>query len=888
LVVRGDAGTGKSALLTHTASAAEGFLVLRATGVESEAEFVFAALHQLLQPVLGRLDALPEPQAAALRAAFALSDEAVPERFRIALGVLNLLAAAAEDAPVLCLVDDAHWLDQASAAAILFAARRLEAEPIVILFATRDEPGQSLAAPGLAELRLAALSDSDARALAASRLGEQASADALDWVVDNAQGNPLALMELPQALSAAQISGRETLAGTVPPATSVERSYLARIEALPRGAQQQLVVVAAEESGDRATIARAIEQLGLAGDELAAVEAQGLIDIGPARIAFRHPLVRTAAYRSATFADRERVHRALAEVLAGPADADRRAWHRAAATGGTDEAVADELEATADRAQQRAGYSGAASALERAARLSPDPRERARRLVRAARSAWQAGEPAWALRLLEMTDAALDDPRLCAERDHVRGLVEMGCGELLTAGSILLGGADRVAPSDPGKALEMLLDAGSAAGRSGNFVHMAEVGRHAAALPATDEVKDAVLRDLLVGVGGFIEGRDASQVPRIRAAIAGAEEFADPRVLSWAAIGASTIGEQALEAAILDRAVTTARSSGSVDALVLILEASTSAAHVAGRYAVSAEAEEGLRLAREIGLPNAATAFVAMLCWMAGLEGRDEACRAAAEEVAAAVRTGGMANSHSIAQWAVALLDLARGAAEAAAARLSALREAPAGVVHPFFVVLSTPELVEAHVLAGRAADAAAAFALLEMFAQPGAPGWALGLAARCRALLARGDDADREFAEALDHFAGAGRPFDRARTQLLYGQTLRRHRRRADAREHLRAALRGFERLGAEPWAERARMELRATGESARKRDPSTLVQLTPQELQVARLVGAGNSNKDVAAQLFLSPRTVEYHLAKVYTKLGIASRADLIRQAAVLEPVG
>jgi DNA-binding CsgD family transcriptional regulator len=648
----------------------------------------------------------------------------------------------------------------------------------------------------------------------------------------------------------------------------------------------QLLVAAAEATGDRATITAAAQRLGLDTDDLEIADAQGLISVDLDRVTFRHPLVRSAVYRSAGIRDRQRVHLALADVLAGPAQADRRAWHRAAATVGTDDEVADELEATAERAHSRAGYSGAATALERAAALSGRAGERQRRLVRAARWAWQAGEPDRALALLGELGPSTADPGLRAEQDHIRGLVEMGCGALLTAGAILLSGADAIAAHDPHKALEMLLDAGSTAGRSGNFVHMAQVGRRAAALPTTSDAKDELLRDLLVGVGGFIEGRTAEEAPRIRDAISRAGAFDDPRVLSWAAVGAATIGETAVETAILSRALATARSSGSVDSLVLMLEASTSSAHVSGRYSIAAEAEEGLRLAGEIGLSNARTAFVAVLCWIAGLEGRDDACRSAAAEVAAAARTGGMANSHSIAQWAVALLDLARGVPDQTRTRLTALHAAPAGEAHPFFVVMSTADLVEACLLTGRQEEAAASFAPLDRFAGPGAPIWALALAARCRALLADGSEADEAFEDALRHLFGVSRPFDRARTQLAYGQYLRRQRRRSDAREHLRAALGGFERLGAEPWAERARVELRATGEAARKRDPSTLTQLTPQELQIARLVAEGQSNKEVATQLFLSRRTVEYHVAKVFAKLGISSRADLIRQAAILEP--
>jgi DNA-binding CsgD family transcriptional regulator len=491
------------------------------------------------------------------------------------------------------------------------------------------------------------------------------------------------------------------------------------------------------------------------------------------------------------------------------------------------------------------------------------------------------------LGLLALAQPYLDDVLLGAERDHLRGLVELGCGALLNAGSILIEGADAVAVYDPRKALEMLLDAGSVAGRSGNFARMAEAGQRASALVATEHEKDAVLSDLLIGVGGLIEGRTADELPRIQSAIARAERYDDPRVLSWAAVGAATIGDEATEAALLARAASVARASGSVDTLVLILETSTSSAHVAGRYSMAGEAEEGLHLAREVGLTNPATAFLGMLCWVAGLAGRDDACLGYADEVETVVDNG-MANSTSIARWAVALLDLARGRPEQTISRLTALRAAPAGAVHPFFVLMSTPELVEALLLTGRPADARAAFEPLAAFAQPGAPVWALGYAARCRALLAEAHEAERCFTEALDLYASVNRPFDRARTQLSFGSFLRRQRRRSDAREHLRAAAETFERLGAEPWSERARVELRATGETARKRDPSTFSQLTPQETQIARLVGDGKSNKDVAAQLFLSPRTVEYHLAKVFAKLGITSRAELIRQRAALEPAG
>ncbi len=889
LVVRGEAGVGKSVLLEQARAAADGFLVLQVVGIESEAELAFAGLHQLLHPVIDRVDTLPAPQAAALRAAFALSDETVAERFRTSLGALGLLAAAADERPVLCLADDAQWLDQASAAAILFVARRLEAERLAILFAARDDDVAPFDAPGVRELRLEPLRDSDARALATARLGDAAAATAVDWVLANANGNPLALVELPQALTPDQASGREPLVGVLPPATSVERAFLNQLRRLPASVQQLLLVAASEETGDRATIARAADALGFAALELSIAETHGLVTVGLDQIVFRHPLVRSAVYRGAPFAERERVHRTLADVLDGPADADRRAWHRAAATSGADDDVADELEATAERARTRGGFSGAATALERAARLSAAPEARARRLVHAGRAAWRAGQLRRATTLLDAAGPVLDDPLLRADREHVRARIEARSGSMLSAGSRLLAAAAKVSRRDPHRSLEMLLDAGLMAGRSGDLACMGQAAAIAASLPRGEDSTEAVLRDLLVGVGNLMLGRGAADASRIRAAVARAGESDDVHVLAWAAAGASTIGEGAVETAILGRARAIARASGAVDTLVDLLETVVASAFIAGRYySVAAEATEGLRLAREVGLKNPLMFHLAALGVMAGLNGDDDVCRANAAEVSRTISASGMANANSLAQWGVALLDLARGSPDKTVTRLEAMRAAPLGESHPFGVLIETPDLVEAYVQTGRRDEADAAFAPLKAFAAGDAPAWGRAMAARCRALLADGDEAERAFEDALALLASLNRRFDRARTHLLIGAFLRRQRRRGDARTHLRTAVETFERLGAEPWAERARVELRATGETARKRDPSTVTQLTPQEMQIARLVGAGSSNKDVATQLFLSPRTVEYHLAKVFTKLGIASRADLIRQAAVLEPVG
>jgi DNA-binding CsgD family transcriptional regulator len=737
----------------------------------------------------------------------------------------------------------------------------------------------------MANLLVAPLPDADARIIVAKRLGPSAAPGAVEWVLANASGNPLALVELPQMLTADQISGRELMAGVVPPTTSIDRAYLERVAGLPAAVKEWLLVIAAEETGDRATIGRTAELLGLGERDLVAAESSGLVLVEPEQITFRHPLMRSAVYRGAPFSAREGAHRALADVLSAGGDVDRRAWHLALSTAGTDDDVAAELEATADRAQRRAGYPGAATAFERAAGLSSRTDDRTRRTVRAARAAWQAGQRDRATGLLGRVSRLVGDPLLRVERDHVLGLLELSCGSQHAAGTRLLAAADEVALRDPHVTLELLLDAGLAAGRSGNAALMAEASGRAEALPVITEV-DETLRDLLVGVTSLTTGRSVAHVERLRAAIARAAQHADPRLLGWAAFGAAALGAPGTEEA-LARSVAAARTFGAVPAVVLIQESLIAARHIAGRYSFAAEAEEGLRLASEAGLTNPATAFRAALGWVAGLRGEDDACHRYAAEVSAESGNG-MAMANNTAQWGVAVLDLARGSTDRTVARLGALRSAGAGEAHPLLVLMSTGDLVEACVQAGRLAEAAAALAPLQAFAQPAAPAWAHALTARCRALLAHGADSAAHYEDALRILSGLTRPFDTARTQLAYGAFLRRQRRRADAREHLRPAAETFERLGAEPWAERARVELRATGEAARKRDPSTFAQLTPQETQIARLVGDGNSNKDVAAQLFLSPRTVEYHLAKVFSKLGITSRAELIRQRAALEPVG
>jgi DNA-binding CsgD family transcriptional regulator len=885
LVVRGEAGVGKSALLEQTEEHADGFTVLRGVGVEVESELAYAALHQILRPVFDRIERLPERQAAALRAAFGLSSETVGERFLVSLGVLGLLSEAADERPLLCLVDDAQWLDRASADALLFAARRLEAEPLVLVFAVRDDDERPFVARGLPELRLSGLSPAASRSLVSERLGGSVASEVVEWLVENANGNPLALVELPSTLTAQQLAGVVPLAGRLAPTTTVEQLYLERVKELPRATQSLLVLAAAEETGARATIERACRELGLETHELAAAEAAGLLRVDAERLVFRHPLVRSAVYRSAAFTEREHAHRVLATASAEERNPDRAAWHRAAATVGTDETIAHELEGTAERARLRSGHAAASAALERAGELSADTHSKARRTIAAADAAWHAGQPERATTLLDRAAPIAADPHLHADLEHIRGVIAWRCGSIPDACVTLMSGAAEIAPLNPHRALEMLSDAGLAAWDAGVYERLAEVGDSAAALPRSDDEAHALLADVLVGAIRISLGATPRELPHVLAAIHGAGAFEAQRLLIWAAIAAELVGDNASETALLGRLATLTRASGAVDRLTLALESSTVQGFLRGQHAVTAEATEGLMLAREAGLPNAASLHLATLSWLAAVSGHDDECRAQAAEAQVAALPHGHGLANSVAEWAVALLDLGAGRPGEAADRLASLSTAPPSVAHPFYVLSSAPDLVEACVRADRREAAATAFATLERFCRPGAPTWALALTARCRALLGQGGSAEREFTDALALHAQSGNPFDRARTELLYGEFLRRGRRRAEARKHLRAALEAFEHLRAEPWAERARSELRASGETARKRDASSIDQLTPQELQIAHLVAEGHSNKEVAAQLFLSPRTVEYHLRKVFAKLGVTSRAELIRLGVVGE---
>lgn len=884
LVVRGAAGIGKSALLMRARELGDGFTVLSGTGIESESELAYAALHQILRPLLHRVDELPEPQAAALRGAFALSSETVEDRFRVSLAALGLLADAAEETPVLCLIDDAHWLDRTSADTLVFVARRLEAERLALLFAVRDDELRTFDARGLPELRLSPLGPNDSRSLLGARLGANVAAGVVEWLVDNADGNPLALVELPEALSERQLDGRDALEGTLPPTTSVEQAYVERARRLPAAAWSMLVLAAAEETGDRATITRAAEQLSLDPAALVEAEADGLIRVARQQLEFRHPLVRSAIYRAAGFTERELAHRALAAVLDGPADADRRAWHRAAAAVGVQDEVAAELEATAQRATMRAGHGAAAAALERAAELTSDDSDRGSRLVLAAVAAGLAGQTPRAIAIADRAEPFVEDPIERANLAAVRGDAELLGGRPEDASDVFDAGAREVVAHDRRRAFELVgasIRSAAAAGDNERVQRGLELGKTIP--PDPNDIEQVLMDKINRGVELVHRGDPSAGIPLLRDALESASSE-DPRQVYLAAVAATFLGDNAKAARMHGRVAAEARKEGALATLVSALASAAGANFLARKLPeAAAQADEAARLARDLGLENPAAQPLALLAWIAALEGREGDCRRLAEQALSLTSARGLALPAAIATWAIAELDLGAGRWSTALEGLESVATVRRGFSHPLLALASTPDRVEAAVRAGRPESVADAFAVFEGWAMQSGASWAAAIVERCRGLLAPPTNARAHFEEALRLHADDETSYDRARTELLYGELLRREKQRTEARRHLRAALATFERFNAAFWAERAGSELRATGETARKRDASTLAHLTPQELQIATLVSEGGSNKEIAAQLFLSPRTVEYHLRKVFQKLGISSRAELIRGGVV-----
>jgi DNA-binding CsgD family transcriptional regulator len=872
LVLRGLPGVGKSALLADAIAGAAGLSVLRTSGIESESPLAFAALQRLLRPAMGHAKHLPAPQAKALRAAFGEA-EGDGDRFLVFLATLSLLAEAAEEAPVLAVVDDAHWLDEASAAALLFVARRLEAEPVALLFAARDGDARRFDSGELASVTVGDIDTDAAGALLSSRAGLPVPAEVLARLVTGTGGNPLALVELADALSADQLSGRTPLPARLPLTDGVQRAFLDRYRRLPDAAQTFLLVAAADDSGRVETVRQAARTLGADDDATDAAEASGLLAVHDGALELRHPLVRSAVYGAATTNQRRAVHRALADVLVGTDNADRRAWHRAASVEEPDEAVVAELDQVAERAAGRGGHEAAAAAWERAAELTTAEEPRAERLRTAARSAWLAAQPGRARALADAARRHTGDPVLRADIDRVRARIEWNLGTSSVGHGILLQGARDVVATDPDRAREMAMLAAALATFGADSGVGIDPAQFAGTITVETPPRVRCFTLLLRGFAATERGQLADAATAFRQAFTECDPAGDTELSAHLGLAAMHLGEDSVALGQHGRLVAQARESGSV-ILIPLFAARRAVSEVAtGDWAAAAAgSSEALNLARAMGQPALAGLPLAWLTLLAALCGNhDEYTANLAElEHPARARDAGITSvlRHDVIRWAKGV---AAGAAPATA--LHHLEQISHGVVQR----MAAMDRLEAAARSGQPERARAWADELATFAEQTGSDSAAAAAAYGQALLTDGADAQGFYELALEHHTVAGHRFDRGRTQLAFGEFLRRSRRRVDARTHLRAALETFEDLGATPWADRAGHELRASGETARKRDPSTATDLTPQEMHVARLVRQGLSNRDAAAQLFLSPRTIDFHLRNVFTKLGVSSRTEL-----------
>ena len=874
LAMFGEPGVGKTALLEYAIEAAADFRVARTLGVEGEMELAFAALHQLCAANLDLRERLPDPQREALEVALGLSAGRPPNPFLVGLAVLNLLSEVAEEQPLLCVVDDAQWLDRASAHVLAFVARRLLADKIAMVFAAR-EPIRALG--GVAELRVEPLGHRDARALLDSVLPARLDERVLERIVVETRGNPLALLELPRGLTPAQLAGGFGLPAALPLSTRIEQSFARRMERLPRDARRLLLVAAADPTGDIALEWRAAQRLGIADAAAHNTESDGLLAFD-AGVTFRHPLVRSAVYRAAEPDERSQVHRALAEATDPTSDPDRRAWHLAQAALLPDDDVATELERSAERAHARGGFAAAAAFLERSSVLTLDPALRAARALAAAEAKQQAGALDDALALVASAEAGPLDDAQRAKVDVIRARISFAADRGSEAPPLLLTAARRLETLDGAAAREIYLDALTAAlfaGRLGGEVDARRVAAAARAAPPPEPPARAA--DLLLeGLAVLITDGAASGTPVLRRALTafGSDEVGTEERLRWlwlAGRAAGYIWDYDNWDALTRRQVRLARESGALTVLPLTLSTRAGVELYAGNLdsamSLIAEANAITDATDGRNVPYAPLALVAF-------RGREPEASRLIETSREDFVARGEGMGLTLTQWATALLH--NGAARYGAA-LAAAEEAAADPHELWFSPWTMVELVEAAARSGQNARAANALEVLTETTRASGTKWAQGIEARSRALLAEGDAADTLYREAIEHLRPTRLRVDLARAHLLYGEWLRRERRRIDARTELRTAQERFSAFGMEAFAERARVELEATGEHARKRTVDTLQDLTPQEAQISRLVAQGHSNGEIAAQLFISPNTVEYHLRKVFRKLDVKSRTQL-----------
>jgi DNA-binding CsgD family transcriptional regulator len=873
VVVNGEPGVGKTALLDYEVEARHEFRVARTVGIESEVQLAFAALLQLCSPFLELMDRLPQPQQGALAVAFGLGAGPAPNPFLVGLAVLGLLAEAAEQQPLLCVVDDAQWLDSASARALAFAARRLLAEKIAVIFATRE---LSEALAGFPELHVQPLGRRAARALLESVLPAPLDESVLERIVAETRGNPLALLELPRGLTPAQLAGGFGLPAAVPLSASLQESYARRLARLDHDARRLLLVAAADPTGDPALVWRAAGRLGIPEAAAQTVEAEDLLALSP-RVVFRHPLVRSAVYGAAGPDGRREVHRALAEATDPDVDPDRRAWHRAQAASVPDDEVAAELEHSAVRARGRGGFAAAAAFLERSFALTLDPAQRAGRALAAAEAQEQAGALDAALALIETAQAGPLDEFQRAQADVLRARISFAADRGSEAPRLLLAAAQRFEPLDGRLARETYLDALTAAmfaGRLGAGADARTVAAIAceAPLPAAPRAADLLLHGLAL----LMTDGHAAGTPVLRKALIAfrSDEISTEEGLRWlwlAGRAAAYIWDYDSWDALTARQIRLSREFGALTVLPLTLSTRAGVELFGGNLA---SAGAFVQTADVVAAATDSRAVPYAALALAAFRGREpDGTRLIATSTEDFVARGeGM--GVTLAQWASAMLHNGLARYDEA---LAAAEQAASDPRELWFATWAMVELVEAAARSGQGARATGALEALTKSTRASGTPWALGVQARSRALLSDDDAVEPLYREAIDHLEPTRLRVDVARTRLLYGEWLRRQRRRVDARNQLRTAHEQFMDFGMEAFAERARIELEATGERARLRTVDTLDQLTPQEAQIARLAAQGNTNREIAARLFISASTVEYHLRKAFRKLDVKSRTQL-----------
>jgi DNA-binding CsgD family transcriptional regulator len=874
LVLRGDPGLGKTALLERAVELASGCTVVRAGGREEEMELAFAGLQLLCAPMLGLVDRLPGPQRAALAIALGLDEGPAPDRFLVGLATLGLIAEFAQTRPVVCVIDDAHWLDLSSAQTLTFVARRLQAESAALIVATR---GKEVLA-GLPERSIEPLGDSDARRLLrTTSLRAPLDEQVRDRIVAEARGCPLALVELPRALTPAQLAGGFVLPGALPMTERIEATYLRRLDGLGPDSLTLLLAAAAEVTGDPLLLWGAAKRLTIGSDAASEVEATELCELDP-RVRFTHPLARSAVYRAASPERRRAVHRALAEATDPALDPDRRAWHRAHATAGLDEDVAAELERSAAGAQARGGLPATAAFLERSASLTPSPARRAGRALAAAQAKYQAGAFDEARALIAIAETGPPDKLLDARIGLLRGQMAFGSGDVAEAPALLLETARRLEPLDPKQARETYLDALAAANFAGRLAGPVDLPQVAAAvLAGPAAARSPRAPDLLLdGLSALLVNGYENSAPMVRRALGAMldGQLTIAESVRWSFIAcrsAHDIWDDDAWDALSERQLEIVRDAGAISALPLALSQRIGMQLHAGQFKAAAmhvDELEAIAEATEDALPR----YGALA--LAGWRGDESDARQLRETITGEAHRRGEGMGLSLAAHTDAVLYNGLGQYGWA---LAAAEQASGYPPELGFGNWALVELIEAAVRSGQPSRGAEALTRLESTTGPSDTDWALGVAARSRALLAHDRIAEPLYVEAINRLGRSRGTVALARARLIYGEWLRRKHRRTDARDQLRRAREMLVSIGAEAFAERARRELLATGEKVRKRDVTTRDDLTPQETQIAQMAAEGLSNPEIGERLFISSRTVEYHLGKVYAKLNINSRTKL-----------